>query len=562
MKSRLNLNFPPTKDDQLYQLVHVGSYYHSPDNRENFQVEVFFQLKGGTDYKKAIGNSVYKRAIHVHHFPMLTVGSLWDPSGRQVQSSHATITETRHLEISAPGKITKLKHVLPKYSGIFGFLQGHAWQDARESFYYEFQTGSERILIPCTEIARACYYRGTSLIDFFFSRAAIGSCCLPIQYPSASNGQTAKVVLVTSDFRGLEIHILAEMLLNPAFAREVRLSHSMLFSYLGSTKSEKGKLIQNFPDLPGITLVLNGVALNYGQYNIFVGCSVAGLKMPFSYQKLLYDFEHDQYNSRGDRVTGPSAGASDPTKLLIRFQQNDDQVIDSNLAGTSQYQNALKVCQLNDFFDLPLLERASTPFTQTSPNTRFFPHVPGFLSEHGGGSDLNIAKGKIGYEQPEFYQERDMEIMHYLDQVVREFNSRKGLRARLLTLSNTARSQDPKISLFKTVDTQAITRVYRLIIIELCWENRYSYFIQMLHKGRAGFIHSLTGSPISAAHIYDILGFLSETGFDWADLNQHHYLSQMEIHFERIFIYPRNKLPRVSSTVDICLDELNNFFFA
>lgn len=276
---RIYIKLPRFKPMQTYQLIHIGSIYHTK-NKDHFEVEIFFKLMQGKDYWQVASDKIFIQKVDVRSFPLLIIGSLWCPYGLQKLNVEYLYPSVREFEIIGNQNTLKLRDILTGSHNLNKFLSGISWQDALESSYTITVLNNEKIITPCTELMRALYYRQADLVNLFFSRARIRSYGQVLQYPDELNNRHA---IIQNFINVSEYFVLAELLINNEFLKQARISHSELFIQMRSQIPSSGKLVHN--PVP-CKILANGFEFIDGEDKFFMVCRIDDVNNLFSYSTM------------------------------------------------------------------------------------------------------------------------------------------------------------------------------------------------------------------------------------------------------------------------------------
>lgn len=493
---KLNLQLPPARWGEYYQLAHLGTIGKQSKDSENVDVIAYFHKKHERDnFEQIIGEPIERR-VHLHQIRELQVGSLWDVEGRRVMDSVEVIPSTAYLTLGAEAKrVITLKDLLPGYTFIKNTFSQQLWPQIESTFYAIIETDGIQIAVPCIEIIKYFFYRGARTIDFLFSRQAIGTICQAVTLPTQSNDFAVKVIVHNNKLKGDEIRILTELIINESFRRNVYSSHTKLTAYWNLLYEKKasdprGCFINDGLIGRDVILKVNGIPLLYqsrsGSREIFLVSSILSCQTNFfSYKHL--EFDYSTGGSKGASAQNKEAESEDERRNRI-YIDNEEKTIDSNERGDSRYSNNELEIKFEDGFKYPSVRRNGAVAEEAvrkgvmNPQTR----SPTVLSERGGGSDPDKARVSISYPPEE------VKLLDEFKAIARQLGEKEEFKVQLLEVNNRYRKYGTDVSVFPHWQkkkhpfyfTDAGINPRRVGIIQVAYRSCYFYLLQVGRSGR------------------------------------------------------------------------------
>jgi hypothetical protein len=228
--------------DIYYRLIEVGAIRSQQAN--NLEPDALVSFKA-TQFD---GTIIPNAEIIVQPLPMqfaasFVPGSIWSANGEFISEGGHIYSERRTLKIGKRVPILKrLSQLSPSKTNLPEVLQ----IASPDTWYAVFNTGIEKIIIPCFELLRAfCYQDARGLSNYFFSRLSLDMLCWPIAEPTSVNGFTAHFCIASTLRRMHEANVLAELLFNSDYRNTVQAAHAYLATAWHKCKANR-KIPQSY----------------------------------------------------------------------------------------------------------------------------------------------------------------------------------------------------------------------------------------------------------------------------------------------------------------------------
>jgi len=221
---------------------------------------------------------------------MLIPGTIWSANGQLVSKESNAYAEQRTLKLGrrAP-TLRRLVDLFPLEKQRPLILR-----DSSPDTWYAVVNGeNEKILIPCFELLRAFYYKGTGrLSNYFFSRLPLNVLCWPIAEPTANNSFTAHFCVAFTSLQSQEARVLASLLFDSHYRHAIEESHAYLAAawHACETAGEAAEAYSkvNFKLGREVETEANGISFSIGKQNYFWVSHLTPLYERYVFRRVIY----------------------------------------------------------------------------------------------------------------------------------------------------------------------------------------------------------------------------------------------------------------------------------